>query len=238
MKKAVKAKTKTKKQLAGRKVSPRSESGPALVLLVLDESGSMSPHQKDVIGGVNSYVAGLANDAPKASLASVIFSTYVRAPGKPGLVTKVPALTTQTYHPSGLTSLFDAVRVAVETGDAWEASNRTGRVVVTIYTDGYENASTKTTSAEVIEMVRSRTAKGWEFIYLGAVADAWGQGQQLGVAAASTFHYDTAGTQPLMAAAGRATARAFLGGQSVTMTYSEDPVMAQAGLEKAKKKKS
>jgi hypothetical protein len=49
-------------------------------------------------------------------------------------------------------------------------------VIFAIITDGYENASVEYKRAQIFEMVSHQRKKySWDFIFLGADIDAWGQ---------------------------------------------------------------
>lgn len=220
-------KAATKKRPVRAKRPASRKPAPALVVLVLDESGSMEPYTRDVIGGTNRYVEALGDTA---DLAVVKFHSTVAIEQVYIPASKMPKVTEHWYKPQAMTALFDAVGEAVRIGDDWSKKNKAGRVVVTIYTDGQENASTKLTMKQVSELVKDRTAKGWEFIYLGAHGDAWQQGQNIGTVSTSTYHYGAGQTVNTMQAAGAATARAFAGRSSVSAVMSVDPAMAAAGV--------
>jgi len=93
-------------------------------------------------------------------------------------------------HPRGRTALLDTVgREIAQTGinlDALPESERPGRVVFVVVTDGAENASTEYTLEKLrADIARQRDQFNWQFQFIGAGEDAW-QGAQLGMKA-STF---------------------------------------------------
>lgn len=89
-------------------------------------------------------------------------------------------------EPRGSTALLDAVGKAVtELGSSFARkrdSERPGKVIVVIVTDGMENASTEWTRKAVRDLVREQEDKyNWEFIFLGANMDAVAEGGLLGI---------------------------------------------------------
>lgn len=223
----------TKKKSAGRKVvKPRK----ALTVMVLDQSGSMSRFTRDVIGGVNAYIDTLAKGAKGSGFALVRFATDVKAARLWDDVSEATRLDASTYIPDGMTALYDATMAAIAEADNWVAKHKNGSVVVTIYTDGEENMSRKFKQADVFEAIQKRQKDGWEFIYLGAHADAWAAGQKMGVSPMGTYNYDAGQTRPLMAAVAGQRVNSLRAGVSMTMSLDADDQLKKLGLKKAEKK--
>lgn len=148
------------------------ERNKTLILIVLDESGSMTPKKADVIGGFNTFLAEQAKLGDDARLSLTKFntkSTVVHA-GIP--LSAVPHLTEHTYTPGGNTALYDAIAESVRLADKDQRSDE--RVLCLIMTDGEENSSRETTLSQVREIIQARTARGdWTFAYIGEHADRW-----------------------------------------------------------------
>jgi hypothetical protein len=73
---------------------------------------------------------------------------------------------------------------------------RPSKVLVAIFTDGLENASTKFSSKQIQEMIRhQREVYSWEFLFLAANQDAIATGERIGVdpGAAVNVRADPAG---------------------------------------------
>jgi uncharacterized protein YegL len=163
------------------------------VLFLIDASGSMAARAADVRGGFNSYVEQLRLD-PRGGpyeLTAVTFDTKATTLFANVALDAVPALTEKNYRTGGMTALMDAVG----TGLAELGRGQTrDRYVVIIMTDGEENSSGRYSSAQVRQMIESRTADGnWTFVYLGADQDAWAAAAKMGVLRGNTARYD--GTQ-------------------------------------------
>lgn len=100
-----------------------------------------------------------------------------------------------TLDPRGSTALLDAIGRSVTTlGEKLaklSESNRPGKILVVIVTDGYENASQEWTYEAVSKLVTEQTDKyNWNFVFLGANMDAPQVGKQLGISYGSSITYD------------------------------------------------
>jgi hypothetical protein len=99
-----------------------------------------------------------------------------------------------TYEPRGSTALFDAIgRTLVATGarlNAMPATQRPGKVLFVIQTDGYENASREFRAQQIQEMIAHQRDKyGWQFVFLGANQDAIMSAAQFGIPPGSALSY-------------------------------------------------
>jgi hypothetical protein len=92
-------------------------------------------------------------------------------------IREVPQLTAATYTPRGRTALLDAIGRTVKETDrritALPDAEKPGKVILTIFTDGQENASREYTATHISDLIRLyRDTKGWEFLFLAANQDA------------------------------------------------------------------
>ena len=184
-----------------------------LVTFLLDRTGSMEAIRDDTIGGFNAYLDGLKGDGgAEIDFTLIQFDSVsidkicVAAP-----VATVAKLTRETYQPRASTPLIDA---AVKTINAVEASLLTqpaAKVVTCFQTDGQENSSTEHNWAELNALVKEKSAKGWQFNFMGVGLDAYEQGARMGIAPAATMAYDHRDRQATHAAfnASAENARAF-----------------------------
>ena len=156
-----------------------------LVLFILDESGSMEAVQNESVEGLNKYIETLQNDDTSTVLKLVTFNT--NNPGYKTLINnedvmKVKPIPATSYYPSGLTPLLDAIaRGILETDDYIEWANEEINVMVTIMTDGMENASRFFSYAQVSEMIEERERKGWIFTYLGSKQNSYRESAKIGI---------------------------------------------------------
>lgn len=175
---------KTKKKI--------EEDVPTDVLLAwcIDRSGSMQGFQQDTIDGFNAFLEEQKELDGNAWLSLVLFDTIFDVPTVAMDIHEVEPLNRQSYAPAGGTALYDAVGLTIDGIEAWLANNKKfdGKVLVTVWTDGGENSSSKWAARLgglklMMERVREKQDDGWIFSFLGAGGAAWTEGEQF----ASTF---------------------------------------------------
>ena len=155
-------------------------------LIILDESGSMSGVSRQTISGCNETLNSIRNtakDQPEIKQFVSIFcfdtsnSRYIfqNVP-----IEDTRDLTPNDYCPKSCTPLYDAVGYTV-TGlhSLIEKTDSVG--VVTIITDGYENASRRWNHQSVVELIESLKKKGWVFTFIGANIDVEETAKGLGI---------------------------------------------------------
>ncbi len=152
------------------------------ITLVVDRSGSMSHIKNDAEGGVNAFVRQQAMEQGNALLTLVQFDTEYEFVHRGVDIRQVPRY---NLHPRGMTALLDAVGRAIhETGSRLAKMNeadRPGLVVFVIMTDGLENSSVEFTKQKVKELIdHQQTVYNWQFIFLGADQDAFGEASRMG----------------------------------------------------------
>ena len=81
----------------------------------------------------------------------------------------VEELTAETYQPKCCTALYDAMGMSLNALRPKVAE--TDKVLVTVVTDGYENASKEYDGKAIKSLVDELKAKGWVFAYIGANQD-------------------------------------------------------------------
>jgi hypothetical protein len=195
-----------------------------LVTFLLDRTGSMEAIRDDTIGGFNAYLDGLkGNGAAEIDFTLVQFDSVsidkicVAVP-----VAEVAKLTRDTYQPRASTPLIDA---AVKTINAVEASllhDPAAKIVICIQTDGQENSSVEHNWAELNALIKEKSAKGWQFNFMGVGIDAYDQGARMGISHDATVAYDHRDPAAVRAAfVGSAqSARRFAEGAAPTTAYA------------------
>jgi hypothetical protein len=77
--------------------------------------------------------------------------------------------------------------------DRTPESDRPGKVLIVMLTDGLENASQEFKSEQIFEMIKhERETYAWEFLFLGANQNAIQVGTHMGVAPTSAVTFDGA----------------------------------------------
>ena len=180
------------------------------IAFILDRSGSMKSCQDAAIEGFNRFLGEQQQAKGLAKLTLVLFDDEYLVPAQSLPVAEIVPLTRETYVPRNTTALLDAIGRTiddlgtrlVEIPDA----DRPGQVIVTILTDGLENASQTFTWKDVAAKIKHQTeAYKWTFLFLGANQDAIATAAQMniGAANAATYVADDAGARSSSSAASR-----------------------------------
>lgn len=209
----------------------RAGKNTSHVIFVLDDSGSMQSCRDATISGYNEYLQMQKKDAQETGIATFVSlykfdgrtltAVFNRAP-----VEYVEDLTRNTYNPQGGTNLYDAIGGVMMQINAELAKNKKAdrdSIIITILTDGEENASRTFDSSNVKQMVEKAEAKNWGFMFLGANIDAFAAGGALGFNAQNTMQYNTSNMASTMQTASAMTSRmrsAYASGMDTSMSYA------------------
>jgi hypothetical protein len=109
-------------------------------------------------------------------------------------IQKVEQLSKTTFVPGGGTPLLDCIHIAIDdTGKALSQlaeSERPGKVLFIILTDGEENASQMYNYSDIEQIIKHQTeVYNWTFTYLGANQDAIKEASKLGVSTHNSLTY-------------------------------------------------
>ena len=155
-------------------------------LIILDESGSMSHVRRQTISGCNETLNSIRNTAKEHSNIKQYVSIFCFDTSNSRYIFHdVPVentrdLVMEDYCPNDCTPLYDAVGYTVsQLSKVTKDSDSVG--MVTIITDGLENASRRWTQKAVIELIESLKKKGWVFTFIGANIDVEGTARGLGI---------------------------------------------------------
>lgn len=155
------------------------------IVLVVDESGSMSDIKQDVISSFNDFIKEQKTVEGEARCFLVKFNTKIEKVYENLSIHDVPLLNNDSYRPSTYTRLYDAMGHTIDEIKAkikaMPEEERPEKVLFVILTDGKENRSTDFNRTAVFEKITKREKKGWTFIYLGANQDAMEEGGKIGI---------------------------------------------------------
>ena len=172
-------------------------------LIILDESGSMCSIEKQAIDGVNETVqtiraAQKKHEDQEHFLTLVSFnSNSVKTIYDNVEAEKVEELTGRQYRPSCRTPLYDAMGDALTRLSKNVAEN--DAVLVTVITDGYENASREYSGKAIKSLVESLKSNGWLFTYIGANQDVEAVAAAISITNTLSFSADAEGTAAMFA---------------------------------------
>lgn len=170
-------------------------------LLILDESGSMSSIEKQAVDSVNETLQSVRSAQKKYEDQEhfVSFVTFNSDEIKTVLdraeALKAEDITTDQFNPACCTPLYDAIGQSVTELKKGVAEN--DKVLVTIITDGYENASKEYNQASVKALTEKLGKEGWTFAYIGANQDAKAVSKSLGIVNALNFEATVCGTMKM-----------------------------------------
>lgn len=199
------------------------------IVVVLDESGSMSTIRKDTIGGFNTFIQDQRKVPGTADVTVISFNSRPKTVhDSVPLTSSSLELNDSNYRPSGNTALLDAIGLAItsvgEKLSALPESDRPGKVIVVILTDGEENASTDYRRSQINEMITHQREKySWDFVFLGANQDAFHEAGKLGISQGSTMSYAASaqGMTTNYVNLSKSISRSRVGGLSVSFTDAE-----------------
>ena len=143
-------------------------------LIIIDESGSMQHIKEEAINSVNETIqtiraAQKRNENQEHFVSIVSFNDDVKIINDRVAVDEVKELTEQSYQPDCCTALYDAIGLSLNALRKKVADK--DKVLVTVVTDGYENASREYSGKAIKALVEELKEKGWVFAYIGANHD-------------------------------------------------------------------
>lgn len=164
------------------------------IVCIIDRSGSMHSIVDDAIGGFNAFLEDQKKVDGEATLTFVQFDNEYEVVHENKPLNDVPNLDLNTYVPRGSTALLDAIGRTIDTVGKRLSNTpedkRPNKVIVSILTDGEENASREYTLSKIKEMITHQKEKyNWEFIFLAANQDAFSEGFKLGIDSKDTFAF-------------------------------------------------
>lgn len=166
------------------------------IALILDQSGSMQSIKAGTLEGVNAFIdqQKQENTAYPVKFSLTLFSTEIEVRHSSVSVTEVPALSNVTYSPEGGTALLDAIGITIDSLGKHLAetpeSERPGKVIVAIMTDGEENSSRLFTWKQISEKIKhQKDVYKWEFLFMGANQDAIATASRMNITRESSATY-------------------------------------------------
>lgn len=223
-------KLNTKKWTAKESEAKKQETVKSKIhnLLIVDESGSMTSIYQTALDGMNETLQSIRDTfrqypEQKQEVTLVTFDdNHYNEIFRSTPVEKTRDLTKKDYRPCGCTPLFDAVGRAVTTLSK-EVKEGEG-VLVTIITDGMENASCEYTLQDIKNLIEQFTEKGWLFTYIGANQDAMTVGKTMSINATLNFDANDVGMKEMWIKERRAR------GKFYTQARETDPLDASKKL--------
>lgn len=146
-------------------------------LIILDESGSMSSIKSQVIHGFNQTISTIREAQQTFSdqehtISIISFNGFgIKMLHFCDPVAQVKEIDAKRYAPAASTPLYDAIGFAVSKLKLVASQNEKFHVLVTILTDGEENASTEYSAPAIRQMIGELSESNWTFTYIGTDHD-------------------------------------------------------------------
>lgn len=156
------------------------------MIFIIDRSGSMSSFTSDTINGYNSMIQEQKKNNVNALITTVLFDHEYQIINDATPIQEVNPLTENEYYARGTTALLDTIAFTLtNVGSRLYNTNENDRphkVIVTIITDGQENASKIFGRNSVKEMIEhQQNVYSWEFMFIGSNLDAITEASSLGI---------------------------------------------------------
>lgn len=163
-------------------------------IILMDQSGSMSSLRETAIDGAQEIINSIrvAQDTIKNAGQNLTLAFFDGAQELrlKYVVENQPIgdaiADLEQYSPDGNTPLHDAIGTVIM--NHLPKVGPHDYVMMTIITDGLENASQKYYAADIKAIVDSLSAKNWAFTYIGANQDAILEGGRIGIR--DSYNYD------------------------------------------------
>ena len=187
---------------------------PIYNLVILDKSGSMEAIHTEAINGYNETLGSIRATQLKfmdtqehfVSLAAFcdcgVDMIYDMTPIK-----DAEKLTKEKYDPCCSTPLFDAIGKTVKELKRKTADIEGAAFLVTIITDGYENASKEWNSKSVGKLIDSCKEEGWMFSFIGAGEDVVKVASKISITNTMVWENTSEGTEVMFSTENKARMR-------------------------------
>ena len=179
-------------------------------LIILDESGSMDSIKKNIIQGFNEIVQtvkGIEKEFPEQEHFISLISFN-------GLgqklfhfidpVSRLELIDETRYNPDASTPLYDAMGFAIAKLRQYLANQTDYNVLVTILTDGEENASKEYKGSDIKKIIEELKLNNWTFTYIGTDHDVERFASALSINNTLSFDKDTEGIKNMFVKEGNA----------------------------------
>jgi uncharacterized protein YegL len=158
--------------IVGDKDKVRTDDITQYVAFVIDKSGSMMDIKEKAISAFNEQLLTLRKESGadiKTLVTTTMFKDFVE-PGDVVPLSTVEELNEDTYRPSGLTALFDAIgETVLKVAKRYRDDDSDAAVLFVIITDGLENASMTFNQDRIKSMVKElEKTDRWSFTFMAA----------------------------------------------------------------------
>jgi len=182
-------------------------------LIILDESGSMESIKKSTVQGFNEIVQtvkGIEKEYPKQqhSISLITFNGIgTKLIHFIDPVSKLEQINDSTYLPDASTPLFDAIGFGCNKLRQVLEKLTNYNVLVTILTDGEENASQEYSGNDIKKLIDELKMNRWTFTYIGTDHDVERIAMSISINNTMTFQKNDADMKNMFAKEAKARAK-------------------------------
>ena len=200
-------------------------------LIIVDESGSMNHLREATLSGINETIGTIRNaqkefsETQEHNLTLVTFDSYSNRPDVRTLIDCQPINEIgefKDYMPNGCTPLYDAMGQSLTRLHNRIKKDADASAVVTVLTDGLENASREWRADALRRLIEQLKEEGWSFSYMGSAHNVKEVTDLLAIENVVEFSHDNLGAGSTW---GRelSSRRAYFG--KMHLMYRESPYM-------------
>ncbi len=172
-------------------------------LIILDASGSMESIYNQALSGVNETIQAIRisqKNHPELAqyLTLASFNSgkgYLNVKYTVTPIDDVKKITKEDYVACGCTALYDAMGEMIS--ELKRKITEEDRVLVTVITDGYENASAHWSGPQIKSLVEELRHEGWTFTYIGANQEVEEVAGSMGIRNTLAFEETEEGTKAM-----------------------------------------
>ncbi len=125
-----------------------------------------------------------------ATITTILFDNEYNVLQESADIQNATLLNNENYVPRGNTALLDAIGRAVNTLKERRVNGEIEGAIVSILTDGFENASKEYTHEQIKQLIDSCEEEfGWQFVYLAANQDAFAEGSKFGIKMGNAMNF-------------------------------------------------
>lgn len=177
----------------------------AFNLIVVDESGSMTSIYQQALMGINETLSTIKTlqDQSETGIEQRVTLLFFDSERCRFVYNNAPIndcrqMTTRDYKPNACTPLYDAIGKGIAKVNA--VTTEDDHVLVTIITDGWENASREYTLPMIKNLIEKLKKQNWTFTFIGTDnLDVHGMAADMSIDDFLSFKQDDEGTRAMFA---------------------------------------
>ena len=211
-------------------------------LIIVDESGSMSHLREATLSGINETISTIRSaqeeyaSTQTHTLTLVTFDSGSNRPDVRTMIDNEPiseVVEFKNYMPNGCTPLYDAMGQSLTVLHNRIKDDSDATAVVTVLTDGLENASREWDATGLRRLIEQLKTEGWSFSYMGSAHNVKEVTDLLSIENVVEFSHDNLGAGSTWGRE-RSSRRAYY--EKMNMMYCEERNMSREEMLERKRR--